>query len=368
MPASFWAPQPVISRGRVVMGGVILIRELPRGPFGAFLRAHYLSQPSAVSRFAMGCGAIFMIQRVRPMAESLLGEAGIAETDPALLEEMVALVMAQGLDVVSLSEAKRRLEARDFKKRFVSFTFDGGFKSTVETALPLFKKRGLPFTIFVGTRFVDTGQLPWWITLEALVMRSSRLVLHTGGKAESLSCAGAEEKRRSYGRLYRHAARLGEKEREEFVEALRGTQGLGAAAHQEMLSGPELKALSGEPLAEIGSQGGGGRPLSELSYDDAKDDLMLSLDGLEAILGSRPRHIAFPGTQAASAGVREYKLAATLGIETAVTAVEGALWPEHAAELFALPRIALDNDPATLVRALMLSGGTPFSANSAATA
>ena len=41
-----------------------------------------------------------------------------------------------------------------------------------------------------------------------------------------------------------------------------------------------------------------------------------------------------------------------------MTAVEGALWPEHASEPFALPRIALDNDPATLVRALMLSGGS----------
>jgi hypothetical protein len=54
---------------------------------------------------------------------------------------------------------------------------------------------------------------------------------------------------------------------------------------------------------------------------------------------------------------REAKIAADLGLETAVTAIEGALWPEHRREMHALPRIALDNDPAALVRALMLSSG-----------
>ena len=58
--------------------------------------------------------------------------------------------------------------------------------------------------------------------------------------------------------------------------------------------------------------------------------------------------------------MREFRLAEMLGVQTAVTAVEGALWPEHAGELFTLPRIALDNDPATLVRALMLSGGAAY--------
>ena len=90
-----------------------------------------------------------------------------------------------------------------------------------------------------------------------------------------------------------------------------------------------------------------------------------ALDRLEAAIGERPRHLAFPGIEASSAGQREFGLAAGLGIDTAVTVVEGALWPEHAADPFALPRIALDNDPATLVRALMLSAGSDYSMGAA---
>ena len=91
-----------------------LIRELPRGPFDAYLRAHYFTaQTGVLPRFSMGCGAIFMIQRVIPLDASLTARGAVAETDPLLLEEMFALVAAQGLDVVSLAEMRRRLvEAR----------------------------------------------------------------------------------------------------------------------------------------------------------------------------------------------------------------------------------------------------------------
>lgn len=339
-----------------------MIRELPRGPFGAYLRAHYPAAPGVLSRFAMGCGAIFMVQRARPQVESLMGQGVIAETDPLLLEEMVALVVEQGLDVIPLSEVRRRLEAREFSRRFVSFTFDGAYHVTLGTVLPLFRERALPFTLFVSADFLDTGRVPWWMALEALITQCSRVRSWQENKARDLDCADDAGKRDCYARLFQEASALPAAERAAWVEALcqQHNVDLAVVAAREMLNGAELKALAQDPLIVIGSQGGGARPLTELSYDEAQEDLARSLVCLQEVLGERPRHIAYPGTLAANAGSREFRLAGGLDVETAVTAVEGALWPEHAVELFALPRIALDNDPATLVRALMLSSGAPF--------
>ena len=84
-----------------------------------------------------------------------------------------------------------------------------------------------------------------------------------------------------------------------------------------------------------------------------------SLDALESATGRRPRDLSFPGAQVGGRHRADVNIARELGLETAVTAIEGALWPEHARELLVLPRIALDNDPATLVRALMLGGDVP---------
>jgi peptidoglycan/xylan/chitin deacetylase (PgdA/CDA1 family) len=339
-----------------------VIRELPRGPFGAYLRAHYPGAPGVLSRFTMGCGAIFMIQRARPQMESLIGQGAIAETDPLLLEEMVALVVEQGLEVIPLSEVRRRLSAREFSRRFVSFTFDGAYKATLESVLPLFHERGLPFTLFAGADFLDTGHVPWWMALEALISQCSRIRIYQENEARDFACADQDGKRDCYARLFQEASLLPAADRAAHVETLcqRHNVNLAALAAREMLSGAELKTLAEDPLIAIGSHGGGVRPLAELSYDEAREDLTQSLAKLEEALGERPRHIAYPGALPVNAGTREFSLASSLGVETAVTAVEGALWPEHAVELFALPRIALDNDPATLVRALMLSGGAPF--------
>ena len=133
-----------------------------------------------------------------------------------------------------------------------------------------------------------------------------------------------------------------------------------AAAEREMLSKEELKTLAQSHLVTIGSLAGGSLPLSELSYDRARETIEQSIQVLEAVTGSRPRDLAFPGGDAAKVTARDIKIAQDLGLETAATSIEGALWPEHARELHALPRIALDNDPSTLVRAIMLGGeGVP---------
>ena len=345
-----------------------MIRELPRGPFGVYLHAHYRHAPGMVSRFAMGAGAIFMVQRVRPQMDSLIAPGAIAETDPMLLDEMVALVVEQGLDVIPLSEVRRRLVARETAKRFVSFTFDGAYHSTLANIVPLFGQRGLPFTVFAAADYLDTGRLPWWMALEALVRNSESIRIYGDRKAQDFTCGSEAEKRDCYALLFRDITQMPSAARAEHVEELfrQHNVDLAAVAAKEMAGSAELKALAENPLITIGSQPGGLRSLSELSFDEAKESLSQSLEKLEAALGFRPRHIAYPGTLASSAGAREFKLAGGLGVETAVTAVEGALWPEHAGEPFALPRIALDNDPATLVRALMLSGGAAIGAGASA--
>ena len=339
-----------------------MIRELPRGPFGAYLHAHYRRTPGIVSRSAMGCGAIFMVQRVRPQIDSLIDQGAIAETDPMLLEEMVSLVIDQGLDVVPLAEVRRRLAGRETDRRFVSFTFDGAYRTTLESVVPLFRRHRLPFALFVSTDFLGSGSLPWWMTLEALVSGITTLRLNRDGNTQEHACTTGAEKRACCARLFREVSQMPNAERVPHVEALCLSHHLdiAAIAAREIASIADLKVLCEDPLVTIGSQAGGGRPLTELSYDEAREGLAASLDMLESALGMRPQHIAYPPSLAFGVGPREFKLAAALGVQTAVTAVEGALWPEHAGELFALPRIALDNDPATLVRALMLSGGAAF--------
>jgi peptidoglycan/xylan/chitin deacetylase (PgdA/CDA1 family) len=69
-----------------------------------------------------------------------------------------------------------------------------------------------------------------------------------------------------------------------------------------------------------------------------------SRDRLEEALGVSPRHFAYPYGDAASASRREFEIARALGFTTAVTTRKGAVLPDHADHLHALPRVSLNGD------------------------
>ena len=336
-----------------------MIRELPRGPFDAYLRAHYFTdRPSVLPRFAMGCGAIFMTQRVVPLEASLTAHGAVAETDPLLLEEMVALVAAQNMDVVSLAEMRRRLVERDLDRRFVAFTFDGAYRSILTSVLPLFEKRGMPFAVYAATDFLDTGRTPWWMALEALFRGNERLSLEFDGQLLEVRCLSPQDRVNAFARVHQKLARMDSGKRADLIQRYCADYAVDMRmiAAREMLSAAELKTLAGHDLVTVGSNAGGARALAELGFDAALETIAASVDTLQAVTGQRPCDLAFPGAPMAAVTARDVNIARDLGLATAVTAIEGALWPEHARELLVLPRIALDNNPATLVRALMLGG------------
>jgi peptidoglycan/xylan/chitin deacetylase (PgdA/CDA1 family) len=70
----------------------------------------------------------------------------------------------------------------------------------------------------------------------------------------------------------------------------------------------------------------------------------MSRSVIEAALGVRPQHFAYPVGDATAAGPREFAIAAELGFKTAVTTRPGVLFPEHRDHLTALPRISVNGE------------------------
>jgi peptidoglycan/xylan/chitin deacetylase (PgdA/CDA1 family) len=65
---------------------------------------------------------------------------------------------------------------------------------------------------------------------------------------------------------------------------------------------------------------------------------------IEAKLGRRPLHFAYPVGNVAAASAREFAIAAEAGFKTAVTTRPGVLFPEHAKTLTALPRVSVNGE------------------------
>jgi peptidoglycan/xylan/chitin deacetylase (PgdA/CDA1 family) len=65
---------------------------------------------------------------------------------------------------------------------------------------------------------------------------------------------------------------------------------------------------------------------------------------IEAALGVRAAHLAYPVGDRSAAGPREFRIATELRFETAVTTRPGVVFPQHAEHLTALPRISLNGN------------------------
>jgi peptidoglycan/xylan/chitin deacetylase (PgdA/CDA1 family) len=84
---------------------------------------------------------------------------------------------------------------------------------------------------------------------------------------------------------------------------------------------------------------------------------------IEAALGVRPRHLAYPVGDRTAAGPREFKIADDLGFATAVTTRPGVIFPQHADHLTALPRISLNGNFQKQRYAKVLISGTATALN-----
>ena len=111
------------------------------------------------------------------------------------------------------------------------------------------------------------------------------------------------------------------------------------------MSWEEIAQLAADPLCTIGAHTVNHMMLRKMGNDEAvRAEMEMSRAVLEAALGKRPEHLAYPVGDPTSAGPREFRIAAELGFKTAVTTRPGMIFKVHRDHLTALPRISVNGE------------------------
>jgi peptidoglycan/xylan/chitin deacetylase (PgdA/CDA1 family) len=323
-----------------------------------FSGAHWMLHP-----LVAGVGAILTLHHVRPPRPDRFQPNRLLEVTPGFLESVVKLLRRQGLDLVSLDEMHRRLTERDFRRRFVCFTIDDGYRDTLHWAYPILKHYDVPFAIYIPTSFPDRlGEL-WWLALEAVVARADHIKLLINGKERSFDCRTTAEKQHLFDELYGWVRSFAtEEELRQVVRDLsrRYHVDLAAFCDELCMTWAELDRLAADPLVTIGAHTVNHVMLAKVPKRVARFEMEMSRSVIEASLGRRPDHLSYPVGDRSSAGPREFAIAAELGFKTAVTTRPGALFPQHGNHLTALPRISLNGEHQQLryVRVLLSGAAT----------
>lgn len=313
-----------------------------------------------------GVGAILALHHVRPARPDAFQPNRFFEVTPEFLERLLRRLARSRIDVVSLDEMHRRYIEGDFRRRFVCLTFDDGYSDFLRWAYPLLRKYGMPFAMFVATSFPDRlGEL-WWVALEAVIARNSRIGMVVNGVDQYFECRTVRQKRELYAAVYGYLRSM--KTEEELRHALRDlcacySVDIVSFCRELCMGWQELVDLAADPLCTIGAHTVKHMMLRKVPNDaTVRAEMEMSRAVLEAALGKRPEHVAFPVGDAASAGPREFRIAAELGFKTALTTRPGVLFKAHRDYLTALPRISVNGEfqRQRYLKVLMSGAGTAF--------
>ena len=321
--------------------------------------AHRLLAP-----YTQGVGVIFTLHHVRPepAEPKPFSPNRILSITPEFLEAVLDQVEEAELDVVSLDEAVERLRSGD-ARRFVCFTFDDGYRDNLEYAYPMFKRRGLPFALYVPTNYPDGHGELWWLALEEAIARAEgEIAIMRDGTAWRLATATAADKERAFEQIYWWLRAIGEEEQRRAVRMLAEAHGidLGAQCRNLVMSWDEIRTMAADPLVTVGAHTKDHYAIAKLTETAAMEQMIGSAERIEQELGRRPVHFAYPYGDPGSAGARDFVLAAKAGFTTAVTTRKGMLFPGHKHHLMALPRVSLNGDYQSLTYTAVYLSGAPF--------
>lgn len=321
---------------------------------------YYTGLAALLAPRTRGKGVIFTLHNVRPEPPQPFEPNRILKVTPDFLETAIETVRKAGYDIVSLDEATRRLKTDGPTRPFACFTFDDGYRDNRDFAFPIFKRRNLPMAIYIPTDYPDGKGELWWLVLEAAISRANEVRVGLDGIARTFATRTPDEKNRAFDEIYWSLRRRPESELRATVRELAEQVGYDASTlcSDLVMDWDELRALAADPLVTIGAHTCRHFAVAKLPKDEALNEIADSVTRIERELQRPCRHFSFPYGDETSAGERDFEIAASLGLETAVTTRKDVLRAEPI--MTGLPRISLNGDFQKARYVSVMMTGVPF--------
>lgn len=232
-------------------------------------------------------------------------------------------VLSRHFNILPLAEAVRRQREGTLPPRAACVSFDDGFADTLEVALPIAHKVGVPITVFIATRYLNGGLMFNDMIGEALHRtRHDKLDLRgLGLGSEVLDLAGTLASQAAFEHL------LGEVKYRPVEERLAIAQEISARADVEpprdlMLDDDGVRALRARGV-EIGGHTHSHPMLALCNDDEARREIEEGKSRLEGILDEPVRLFAYPnGQPGRDYGPRDVALVREAGFEAAFSTGE----------------------------------------------
>ncbi|MES2072225.1 MAG: polysaccharide deacetylase family protein [Pseudomonadota bacterium] len=232
--------------------------------------------------------------------------------------------LASSFNVLPLYDAMIALKNDRMPPRAVAITFDDGYRSTHDLALPILKEFGLPATVFVTTGYMD-GNNMWNDRILEAVRRlpEGTLDLHDLGLGLHTVTSLAERKHTA-DKLIDIAKYLAPEKRLELSLKLESL--LGEHHSVDLMLTREMVHSLAQQGIEVGGHTITHPILTRLDDQHARDEIAGCKEQLEAIIGKPVRLFAYPnGKVGMDFDERHVQMAKAAGYSAAFTTAMGSV-------------------------------------------
>lgn len=245
-------------------------------------------------------------------------------------------LLAECFNVMPLREAVETMATGRMPPRAVAITFDDGYRSFHDLALPVLAEFGLPATVFVTTGHMHAKSSMWNdMILEAIRhLPPTVLDMRALGLGE-LPLNSVEQRRRTAKLLTERCKYMAPEEREVFTVHLQHIAGV--PLQQDLMLDAEMLRTLVQHRIEIGGHTVSHPILAKIDDDAARHEIVDNKRQLEEIIG-QPLHLfAYPnGKRRADYTPAHIRMLEEAGYSAAFTTEIGAATRAH--PRFELPR------------------------------
>ena len=242
--------------------------------------------------------------------------------------------LAKHFTLLPLDEALERRGRVTDGKPAAAVTFDDGFRNNFTIAFPLLKEWKIPATIYLCTSYLDSDRTFWFcrvsLALTGTALSQVRWQDMTFDLSTPVKKAAAV---RAIQKVLKPLPAPVLHQRLAELEDLLGTGEARCAPEDpyRVLTRQDISAMSGSGLIYFGAHTDSHAILPVLSPEASREEIALSVRGVEEITGRPCRHFAYPNGMMDSGTAQ---LLRECGIRYAVTTVEGPNTPQtHPLEL-----------------------------------
>jgi peptidoglycan/xylan/chitin deacetylase (PgdA/CDA1 family) len=298
----------------------------PYHPLVIGVRAQNRTSSTVRSRRSNGTAVVLLYHRVdeRPDVHDLSVTAELFEEQ---LSSLARECRVMPLDEL-LASAGRGPE------RAVAITFDDGYVDTLEKALPILERLGLPATVFATTRWLESPGEYWWDILERALIRDDTpptLTVELDGAPSTFATHTREGRRATHDRVHERLVHARLEERDRVIARIAEWSSITNDPRRRPVVADELRRLASSSLVSIGAHTVNHVALPDQDPGTQRTEIVDSVRGLARVVDRPVDLFAYPygAVDRATAALARETCRWSAACETAaiVTSFDAAAFP-----------------------------------------